>query len=121
MSDRIRRLYSTRLDLSSRFHPTVLPWNNKEVTPRPYSYYIHITGHGIGLRYHDPIPILMPGSVEVLQEGMVSIIEPGVYIKDWGGIELRITCLSASTDLCSSLPFANPGKGITRQIHEKGE
>jgi Xaa-Pro aminopeptidase len=57
------------------------------------SYFIHITGHGIGLRYHESIPILMPGSVEVLQEGMVSSVEPGVYIRDWGAFELRITWL----------------------------
>ena len=52
-------------------------------------YFVHITGHGVGLRYHEFIPILMPGADGVLEKGMVSSIEPGVYIPDFGGIRIE--------------------------------
>jgi Xaa-Pro dipeptidase len=52
-------------------------------------YFVHITGHGVGLRYHEFIPFLCPGSAGTLEEGMVSSIEPGVYIPDFGGIRIE--------------------------------
>lgn len=52
-------------------------------------YFVHITGHGIGLRYHEAIPFLMPGATSVLEEGMVTSVEPGVYIPDFGGIRIE--------------------------------
>jgi Xaa-Pro aminopeptidase len=53
------------------------------------SYFVHITGHGVGLRYHEFIPILLPGADGVLQEGMVASVEPGVYIEGFGGIRIE--------------------------------
>ena len=52
-------------------------------------YFVHITGHGVGLRYHEFIPFLMPGASGTLEKGMVSSIEPGVYIPDFGGIRIE--------------------------------
>jgi Xaa-Pro dipeptidase len=52
-------------------------------------YFVHITGHGVGLRYHEFIPFLMPGMDGVLEKGMVSSIEPGVYIPDFGGLRIE--------------------------------
>jgi Xaa-Pro dipeptidase len=52
-------------------------------------YFVHITGHGVGLRYHEFIPFLAPGSSGTLEEGMVSSIEPGVYIPDFGGMRIE--------------------------------
>ena len=52
-------------------------------------YFVHITGHGIGLRYHEFIPFLMPGATGTLEAGMVSTVEPGVYIPDFGGIRIE--------------------------------
>ncbi len=52
-------------------------------------YFVHITGHGVGLRYHEFIPFLAPGSKGTLEEGMVSSIEPGVYIPDFGGMRIE--------------------------------
>ena len=48
-------------------------------------YFVHITGHGIGTRYHEPVPILAPGNDATLEEGMVCSVEPGVYISGFGG------------------------------------
>jgi Xaa-Pro dipeptidase len=52
-------------------------------------YFVHITGHGVGYRYHEFIPFLMPGAVGTLEKGMVSSIEPGIYIPDFGGIRIE--------------------------------
>ncbi len=52
-------------------------------------YFVHITGHGVGYRYHEFIPFLMPGAKGILKEGMVSSIEPGVYIEGFGGLRIE--------------------------------
>ena len=52
-------------------------------------YFIHITGHGIGFRYHEPIPILHPENTNPLKVGMVFSVEPGVYIPEFGGIRIE--------------------------------
>jgi len=52
-------------------------------------YFVHITGHGVGLRYHEFIPFLMPGVTGILEAGMVSSVEPGVYIPGFGGIRIE--------------------------------
>lgn len=52
-------------------------------------YFVHITGHGVGFRYHEFIPFLLPGMSGVLEEGMVSSVEPGVYIPDFGGVRIE--------------------------------
>lgn len=49
-------------------------------------YFIHHTGHGIGLRYHEPEPFLHPAVSAPLQAGMVTSVEPGIYIDGWGGM-----------------------------------
>ncbi|MFO7546359.1 MAG: M24 family metallopeptidase, partial [Trueperaceae bacterium] len=49
----------------------------------------HITGHGIGFRYHEFEPLLAPGADQALEEGMVSSVEPGVYRPGFGGIRIE--------------------------------
>jgi len=49
-------------------------------------YFIHHTGHGLGLRYHEPEPFLHPAVEAKLDVGMVSSVEPGIYIQGWGGM-----------------------------------
>lgn len=53
------------------------------------SYFFHQTGHGVGLRYHEPIPSLHPACENELAVGMVSSCEPGIYIPNWGGIRIE--------------------------------
>jgi Xaa-Pro aminopeptidase len=52
-------------------------------------YFVHITGHGVGHRYHEFIPFLAPGSKGTLELGMVTSIEPGVYIEGFGGVRIE--------------------------------
>jgi Xaa-Pro dipeptidase len=53
------------------------------------SYFPHITGHGVGMRYHEFIPFLAPGSAGTLEEGMVCSVEPGLYIPEFGGMRIE--------------------------------
>jgi Xaa-Pro dipeptidase len=52
-------------------------------------YYPHGLGHGVGVRMHEPIPTLGPGSSDTLRDGMVHSIEPGIYIAGYGGIRIE--------------------------------
>ncbi len=52
-------------------------------------YFTHITGHGVGFRYHEFIPFLAPGAEDKLETGMVSSVEPGIYIDGFGGIRIE--------------------------------
>ncbi len=52
-------------------------------------YFVHITGHSLGYRYHEFIPVLLPGAASKLEAGMVTSVEPGVYIPGWGGIRIE--------------------------------
>ncbi|WP_322801020.1 Xaa-Pro peptidase family protein [Thermoflexus sp.] len=53
------------------------------------AYFNHITGHGVGYRYHEFIPFLAPGVQTSLEAGMVCTVEPGVYIPGFGGIRIE--------------------------------
>jgi Xaa-Pro aminopeptidase len=52
-------------------------------------YFVHVTGHGLGFRFHESTPFLMPGAQGTLAVGMVSSVEPGVYIPGFGGIRIE--------------------------------
>jgi len=52
-------------------------------------YFIHVTGHGIGWRYHEIPPLLHPENNNILEEGMVTSVEPGLYIPGFGGMRLE--------------------------------
>ncbi len=48
----------------------------------------HSLGHGVGLMVHEG-PSLSPRSGDVLKEGMVFTLEPGIYLPGWGGVRLE--------------------------------
>jgi Xaa-Pro dipeptidase len=53
------------------------------------SAFVHITGHGLGYRYHEAMPFLAPWSRDILKAGMIHSVEPGVYLSDFGGIRIE--------------------------------
>ncbi|MBA3016284.1 MAG: Xaa-Pro peptidase family protein [Proteobacteria bacterium] len=48
----------------------------------------HALGHGVGLAVHES-PSINTRNRKLLRPGMVVTIEPGIYIKGWGGIRLE--------------------------------
>lgn len=52
-------------------------------------YMVHLTGHGLGFRYHEPEPFLMPGNKQPLRIGHVCSVEPGLYDPSFGGIRIE--------------------------------
>ena len=51
-------------------------------------YFIHRTGHGIGLTAHEP-PYMIEGETEPLQPGMCFSIEPGIYLPGRFGVRIE--------------------------------
>jgi Xaa-Pro aminopeptidase len=52
-------------------------------------YFPHVTGHGLGFRYHESSPILAPQSATELEEGNLTSVEPGIYKKLVGGFRIE--------------------------------
>jgi Xaa-Pro aminopeptidase len=49
-------------------------------------HFIHALGHGIGLDVHESPRVSVKSTKEILQEGMVITIEPGIYLPGIGGV-----------------------------------
>ena len=60
------------------------------ITSQGFPSYPHTLGHGIGRRVHESFR-LGPKSKNLLRNGMVFTIEPGIYIKDYGGVRIEDT------------------------------
>jgi len=51
-------------------------------------YFIHSTGHGVGLDIHE-LPVISPKDETVIEENMVFTIEPGIYLSGLCGIRIE--------------------------------
>ncbi|MBI5180172.1 MAG: aminopeptidase P family protein [Nitrospirae bacterium] len=59
-------------------------------------YFGHGTGHGVGLMVHE-LPSISPKSEDILREGMIFTVEPGIYIPGWGGVRIEDMVLVTKT------------------------
>lgn len=51
-------------------------------------YFLHRTGHGLGLETHEP-PYIVEGNLELLGAGMTFTVEPGIYVPGVGGVRIE--------------------------------
>jgi Xaa-Pro aminopeptidase len=51
-------------------------------------YFVHRTGHGIGLSTHEP-PYIVQGNAQPLQAGMCFSVEPGIYLPGRFGVRIE--------------------------------
>lgn len=58
------------------------------ISSKNYPTIPHSLGHGIGIEVHEH-PYLSPNSKEILKEGMVFSVEPGIYIENFGGVRIE--------------------------------
>jgi len=62
--------------------------SRKHITSHCFPTIPHSLGHGIGLEVHEK-PSLSPKSKDVLTNGMVFSVEPGIYIPGFGGVRIE--------------------------------
>ncbi|MEJ6388778.1 Xaa-Pro peptidase family protein [Gymnodinialimonas ulvae] len=68
-------------------------------------YFVHRTGHGLGIDIHEP-PYITATSDVMLHEGNVFSIEPGIYLPGRFGVRLEdiVTVTADGAEILSGLP-----------------
>ncbi len=60
-------------------------------------YFIHGTGHGVGLAIHE-LPWIAPSSKQIIKPNMIFTVEPGVYFGDGLGIRQEVMVLAHKSE-----------------------
>ena len=61
-------------------------------------YFIHRTGHGIGMDGHEE-PYIIEGNERVIEPGMAFSIEPGIYLPGEFGVRIEDICVASADGL----------------------
>ncbi len=93
-----KRMYQTVLEAQkfaiSRCHAEFISASQVDnvardyIISKGYKTIPHSVGHGIGIDVHEA-PHLSPNSKDILKEGMVFSIEPGIYSPNFGGVRIE--------------------------------
>ncbi|MGC8993059.1 MAG: M24 family metallopeptidase, partial [Thermoplasmata archaeon] len=67
--------------------------------------FIHSLGHGLGLAVHDHAALSQSSNL-ILRKNMVVTVEPGIYVKDFGGVRIEDDVV-VKQDGCEILSYAN--------------
>ena len=92
-----KKIYQTVLEAQKRAMEHVKP-NRKAadvdkiardyIISKGYPSFRHTLGHGIGKKVHEGFRI-GPKSKTIFKNGMIFTIEPGIYIKNYGGVRIE--------------------------------
>jgi Xaa-Pro aminopeptidase len=102
VSTRLKQLYKAVLESQLAAIDSIregFPAHKVDLTARSVlkthgldQYFVHSTGHGLGLEIHEA-PSLRKKDKTPLEAGMVITVEPGVYVEGVGGIRIEDTVL----------------------------
>ena len=56
-------------------------------------YFVHSTGHGIGIEVHEMPAATAKAGDETLEPGMTLTVEPGIYVPEQGGVRIEDTVI----------------------------
>lgn len=97
-SDEAKRIYTIVYDAHMAARAAIRPGVPCEAIDRAArdvieragfgDYFIHRTGHGIGLQVHEP-PNIVAGSTSPLVEGQCFSVEPGIYLPGKFGVRIE--------------------------------
>ncbi|SDL62397.1 M24 family metallopeptidase [Sediminibacillus halophilus] len=98
ISDELKTIYNTVLEAQLKGMEGIkagITGKEADALTRDYieekgygNYFGHSTGHGLGLDVHEG-PALSHRSGQVLEEGMVVTVEPGIYVPNVGGCRIE--------------------------------
>jgi Xaa-Pro aminopeptidase len=71
--------------------------------------YTHSLGHGVGLEVHEG-PYLRAAGTDILPEGTVVTVEPGIYVGGLGGVRIE-DMVVVTSDGCRTMP--RTARGLT--------
>jgi Xaa-Pro dipeptidase len=115
ISDSLKSVYDTVLQANLRGIEAVRPgvrMSDVDQAARRYivdqgygAYFTHRLGHGLGLEIHE-YPSVHGRNPDLLREGMVMTIEPGIYLTGLGGVRIEddIVVTSTGVEVLTTFP-----------------